>query len=182
MPNLHYKFTILNDKKVNAFALPGGYIYITRGLLALAENEAEIAGVLAHKIGHITAHHSAQRYSASMAKDIVLTVLSVLSSAAGVTTGLDQAVSFVAQAAVQGYSRKQELEADMIGVRYMTRLGYSPDAMTSFFKKMGAHAELEAKTMKKVKVRHNVMSTHPLTTDCIEQAIRLANTKPVAIH
>jgi predicted Zn-dependent protease len=70
----------------------------------------------------------------------------------------------------------------MIGVRYMTRLGYSPDALKFFFKKIGAHAELEAKTMKKVKVRHNVMSTHPLTTDCIEQAIRLANTKPVAIH
>lgn len=179
MPNLPYKFTILNDEKVNAFALPGGYVYITRGLLALAENEAEMAGVLAHEIGHITARHTAQRYSASMAKDIGLTVLSVLSSAAGVPTGLGQAVSFGAQAAVQGYSRKQELEADMIGVRYMTRLGYSPDAMTSFFKKMGAHAELEAKILGNVKVSHNIMSTHPRTTDRIEQAIKLAKTKPV---
>ena len=126
---------ILNDKKVNAFALPGGYVYITRGLLVLAENEAKIAGVLAHEIGHITARHSAQRYSASMAKDIGLTVLSVLSSAAGVPTWLGQAVSFCAEAAVQGYSRKEEPEADMIGVRYMTRLGYSLDAMTSFQKK-----------------------------------------------
>ena len=91
MPNLPYKFTILNDKKVNPFALPGGYVYITRGLLVLAENEAEIAGVLAHEIGHITARHTAQRYSASVAKDIGLTVLSVLSSAAGIPTGLGQA-------------------------------------------------------------------------------------------
>ena len=94
MPNLPYKFTILKDEKVNAFALPGGYVYITRGLLTLAENESEITGVLAYEIGHITNHHTAQRYSASMAKDIGLTVLSVLSSAAGVPTGLDQAVSF----------------------------------------------------------------------------------------
>ena len=179
MPNLPYKFTILNDEKVNAFALPGGYVYITRGLLALAENEAEMAGVLAHEIGHITARHTAQRYSASIATDIGLTVLSVLSSAAGVPTGLGQAVSFGAQAAVQGYSRKQELEADMIGVRYMTRLGYSPDAMTTFFKKMGAYAELEAKTLGKGKVSHNIMSTHPRTTERIEQAIKLAKTKPV---
>jgi predicted Zn-dependent protease len=164
---------------VNAFAFPGGYVYTTRGLLALTKNESEIAGVLTHEIGHITARHSAQRYSASVAKDIGLTVLAVLSSASGVPTGLGQAVSFGAQAAVQGYSRKQELEADMIGVRYVTRLGYSPNAMTSFFKKIGAHVELEAKTMGKVKVSHNIMSTHPRTTDRIEQAIKLANTKPV---
>ena len=67
----------------------------------------------------------------------------------------------------------------MIGVRYMTRLGYSPDALKFFFKKIGAHAELEAKTMEKVKVNHNIMSTHPRTTDRIGQAIQLANTKAV---
>ena len=76
---------------MNAFAFPGGYVYTTRGLLALTKNESEIAGVLTHEIGHITARHSAQRYSASVAKDIGLTVLSVLSSAAGIPTGLGQA-------------------------------------------------------------------------------------------
>jgi predicted Zn-dependent protease len=178
--DLHYKFTILNDEKVNAFALPGGYVYITRGLLALAENEAEIAGVLAHEIAHITARHSAQRYSASMATDLGLSLLSVLSTAAGAPSGLGQAVSFGAQAVVQGYSRQQELEADMLGVRYMTQLGYSPDAMSTFFRKMGAHADLEAKVKGKGTGGHNIMSTHPRTTDRIEQAIKLAKTKPVA--
>lgn len=67
LPNLTYTFTVLNDEKVNAFALPGGYIYVTRGLLAIAANEAELAGVLAHEIGHITARHSSQRYSATKA-------------------------------------------------------------------------------------------------------------------
>jgi len=180
VPNVPYRFTILNDEKVNAFALPGGYVYITRGLLALAENEAEIAGVLAHEIGHITARHTAQRYSASIATNIGLSVLGVLSTAAGVPSGLGQAVSYGAQAAVQGYSRQQEFEADMLGVRYMTRLGYSPDAMSTFFKKMGAHADLEAKEKGKEGVGHNIMSTHPRTTDRIKQAIILAKTKPVA--
>ncbi len=72
MPNLPYKFRILNDEKVNAFALPGGYVYITRGLLALAENEAGMAGVQVHEIGHITTRHKAQRHLASVAKDIGL--------------------------------------------------------------------------------------------------------------
>jgi len=180
VPNLPYKFTILNDEKVNAFALPGGYVYITRGLLALAENEAEIAGVLAHEIGHITARHSAQRYSTSKATNIGLTIFSVLSSAAGVPSGLGQAVSYGTQAAIQGYSRQQELEADMLGVRYMTRLGYSPDAMSTFFKKMGAHTDLVAKEKGMKGVGPNIMSTHPRTTDRIEKAIILAKTKPVA--
>ena len=179
VPDLPYTFTILNDEKVNAFALPGGYVYITRGLLALAENEAEMAGVLAHEIGHITARHSAQRHSTSVATNIGLTVLGVLGSAVGVPSGIGQAVSAGAQAVVQGYSREQELEADMLGVRYMTRLGYSPDAMTSFFEKLDAHSKLEAKSAGREGVSHNIMSTHPRTTDRISQAIRLAKTKSV---
>ncbi|HIM26208.1 MAG TPA: peptidase M48, partial [Rhodospirillales bacterium] len=79
--DLPYTFTILNDDKVNAFALPGGYVYITRGLLALAENEAEMAGVLAHEIGHVTARHSAERYSTAQATNLGLMVLGVLGSA-----------------------------------------------------------------------------------------------------
>ena len=180
VPELLYTFTILNDEKVNAFALPGGYVYITRGLLALAENEAEIAGVLAHEIGHITARHGAERRSTAMATQIGLTVLGVIGSAVGVPTGVGQAVSYGAQAAVQGFSREQELEADMLGVRYMTRLGYSPDGLTTFFNKMSTHSILEAKTRGKAGVQHNIMSTHPRTEDRITQAIKLAKTKKIA--
>ena len=67
LPNLKFTFTILNSEQVNAFALPGGYVYVTRGLLALAGSEAELAGVMAHEIGHVTARHSARRYSRSVA-------------------------------------------------------------------------------------------------------------------
>jgi len=180
VPNLPYRFTILNDERVNAFAVPGGYVYITRGLLALAEDEAEVAGVLAHEIGHITARHTAQRYSTTMATNIGLTVIGVIGSAAGLPSGLGRIASVGAQAAIQGYSRQQELEADMLGVRYMTRMGYDPNAMTSFFEKLDAHSTLEATLQGKDGVSHNIMSTHPRTADRITQAIQLAKAKSVA--
>jgi predicted Zn-dependent protease len=179
VPDLPYRFTILNDEKVNAFALPGGYVYLTRGLLALAENEAEMAGVLAHEIGHITARHSAQRYSTAQATNIGLTVLGVLGSVAGLPSGIGQVASLGANAAIQGYSRGQELQADMLGVRYMTRIGYSPDGMTGFFRKLNAHSGLEAAMKGEQGVSHNIMSTHPRTEDRIVQAIKLAKAKRV---
>ncbi len=177
VPDLPYTFTILNDEKVNAFALPGGYVYITRGLLALAENEAEMAGVLAHEVGHITARHTAQRYSTAQATNIGLTIFGVLGSVVGLPSGLGQVVSLGANAAVQGYSRGQELQADMLGVRYMTRVGYTPDGMTGFFQKLAAHSKLEAAMKGEEGVSHNIMSTHPRTEDRIVQAIKLAKAK-----
>ncbi len=71
IPDQKFTFTVLDTPMVNAFALPGGYVYITRGLLALADNEAEVAGVLAHEIGHVTARHSAERYGQTMAANIL---------------------------------------------------------------------------------------------------------------
>ncbi|HIP79725.1 MAG TPA: peptidase, partial [Kiloniellaceae bacterium] len=78
LPDLQFTFTILDTPVVNAFALPGGYVYLTRGLLALAENEAEMAGVLAHEIGHVTARHSAERYGQTMAANVAGVGLGVL--------------------------------------------------------------------------------------------------------
>lgn len=179
LPKVKWRFTVLNDHRINAFALPGGYIYITRGLLALAENEAEVAGVLAHEIGHVTARHSAQRYSTAMAANIGLTVLGALGEAAGAPSGIGELVNFGAQAALQRYSQSQELEADMLGVRYMTRAGYSPDGMTSFFKKLKAHSELEAREQGRDGADHNMMSSHPRTEDRIVQAVGLAKRKAV---
>ena len=178
---LKYPFTILNSDKVNALALPGGYVYITRGLLALADNEAEMAGVLAHEIGHITARHAAERYSTTQATNLGLMVLGVLGSAAGVPSGIGQMIGFGAQAAMQSYSREQELESDMLSVRYLSRAGYSPQAMTSFFHKLKAHEELErAMEGKKGDAPSNIMATHPRTAERIGQAIKLAKAARVA--
>ena len=115
---------------VNAFALPGGYVYVTRGLLALTNNEAELAGVLGHEIGHVTARHTAQRYDQAQVGQLGATA----SQLAGVLLGgylggsqgaqlggqaAGQVGSLGAQAYVQGYSREQEFQADELGIRYL---------------------------------------------------------------
>lgn len=178
MPDLPWTFTVLNNTQVNAFALPGGYVYVTRGLLALASDEAELAGVLSHEIGHVTARHTAQRYSSTIAANIGVQILGVLSNQAGLgRTGADIA-ALGANVALKSYSREQELESDMLGVRYMTRVGYDPEALVSFFAKLRAHQAIEAKNAggdAKDVDKHNILATHPRTADRIQQAIALAD-------
>ena len=175
-----FTFTVLNHDSVNAFALPGGYVYVTRGLLALASDEAEMAGVLAHEIGHVTARHTAQRVSQARAADIGFSILGAIGGAAGVPLGLGDIAAFGAQAYLQGFSRDQELEADMLAVRYMRRAGYDASATIGFFHKLAAHDRLEAtlKGVPSAAERFNIMSTHPRTVDRIAQAIRLAGGEP----
>jgi len=175
LPNLTYTITILNNTGVNAFALPGGYIYITRGLLSLIENEAELAGVLAHEIGHVTARHTAQRYSNTKLADLSLNVVSILGSLYGAPVGTGNVLSLGAALYLQGHSREQELEADKLAVRYLIRAGYDPKAMVSFFKKMQAHSNLQAKLAGKANEpnQFHALSTHPRTEQRIVQAIDL---------
>ena len=176
LPDLNWTFTVLNDQKVNAFALPGGYVYITRGLLALASDEAEVAGVLGHEIGHVTARHSAQRYSSTVATNLGVQVLGVLSRAYGVG-GAQNIAAMGAELALKSYSREQELEADMLGVRYIIRAGYDPDAMTSFFKKLRTQQRIEGLKAGDANQaeRQNMLATHPRTADRILQALELAD-------
>ena len=141
---------MLDSDVVNAFALPGGYVYVTRGLLALANNEAELAGVLGHEIGHVTARHTAQRYDRAQ--------LGQLGAVAAQLGGLllggylggprargwaaqvgGQVGSLGAQAYVQGFSREQEFEADQLGIRYLGAAGYDPGAMASFLAALQAN-------------------------------------------
>jgi len=176
MPDLPWTFTVLNDTQVNAFALPGGYVYITRGLLALASDEAEMAGVLSHEIGHVTARHTAQRYSSTVATNLGIQVLGVLTNAAGVS-GIENIAAVGAELALKSYSREQELESDMLGVRYLSRAGYDPQAMASFFVKLSAHQRIEGLIAgdPNAAEKHNMLATHPRTADRIVQAIDLAD-------
>lgn len=182
IPDLPYSFFVVNDDKINAFALPGGYIYITRGLIALADDESEMAAVLAHEIGHVTARHSAQRYSKAMAANLGLAVLGIVGSAAGVPSGAGSLASLGAQLYLQSYSREQELEADVLGIRYLTRGGYDARAMTRFFHKLEAHKRLEANLAGDPKAanRNHVLATHPRTAERIRQAETLARVTPAA--
>jgi predicted Zn-dependent protease len=175
-----YTFTVLNTPDVNAFAVPGGYIYITRGLLALANNEAEMAGVLGHETGHINARHTAER--AGQAQNTQLGVLgaTLLGAIFGGQTGADLAgglASQYGQVKLAGYSQEQEFEADSLGVRYMKRATYDPQAMATFLGELRAQSQLEAKLAGKdpnVVDDQNMLASHPRTVDRVQRAIQEA--------
>ena len=169
-----FQFFVLNDDIVNAFALPGGYIYISRGLIALCEDEAELAGVIGHEIGHVTARHTAQRYSTAVATNIGIAAVGILGSVLGAPSGATNVLAQGAGMALQSYSRSQELQADQLGARYMSAAGYDPHALTDFFTKLDVQTGIEAKKAGKPKDNFSIMSTHPRTADRITQARELA--------
>ena len=133
--HLSWTFTLLDSPEVNAFALPGGYVYVTRGILAYLDNEAELAGVMSHEIGHVTARHGAQRATRQQQAGLgvlAATVLGAVLESAGVggATDLVGAVSQgVASGYVARYSREQELQADRLGAEYLARNRYNPQNM-----------------------------------------------------
>ncbi|MGI9437758.1 MAG: M48 family metalloprotease [Geminicoccaceae bacterium] len=176
LPDLDFTFTLLNSNVVNAFALPGGYVYISRGLLALAENEAEVAGVMAHEIGHVTARHSAQRYSRGILAQGGVTLGAVLAGVFGggeLARTVQQIGGTGAQAYLAGYSREQEFQSDELGVRYLTRAGYDPVAMATFLEKLGEHSELARKLAGKEDAPDpstSMFATHPRTPDRVRRA------------
>jgi len=170
MPDTKFTFTVLDNDIVNAFALPGGYVHITRGLMALANNEAELAGVLGHEMGHVVARHSAQTYTRSV-------LIGVLASGVGIATGSNELGQLLNQGAavyLQSYSREHEYEADSLGVRYLRRAGYDPEAMAEFLKSLEASSRLEA-TLAGLPPdtvdEFDIMATHPRTLDRVQRAI-----------
>lgn len=171
-PNQPFTFTVLDTPDVNAFAVPGGYVYVTRGLMALANNEAELAGVIAHEIGHVVARHAAQRHSQAVLASIGLDVL----GAATGSSGLQQLAGLGAQLYLLGYSREQELEADRLGVRYLARAGYDPMAMASFLSELEAEDALDAKIAEKEGSAQppEFLRTHPRTETRIVEAANAA--------
>jgi len=128
-PALKYRFQVLNSSVPNAFALPGGFIVVNRGLLVVFKSEAELAAVLAHEIVHVTAKHSLAGYQRAMAGNILLSGVSTLAGGGILGSGV-QALSNVTASLIQnGFSREQEREADSIGMDYMVKAGYNPQGM-----------------------------------------------------
>ncbi|MGE5539634.1 MAG: M48 family metalloprotease [Gemmatimonas sp.] len=169
-PDAQFTFSVLDSDIVNAFALPGGYVHITRGLMALVNTEAELAGVVGHEIGHVTARHSAQLYTRSIFANI-------LAAGLGIATGSAELGQVAGQGAglyIQSYSRDNEYEADSLGVRYMSRAGFDPQQMAEFLKSLEAQSRLEAQIQglpPDSVDQFNIMATHPRTLDRVQRAI-----------
>ncbi|MGH1376507.1 MAG: M48 family metalloprotease [Alphaproteobacteria bacterium] len=175
--DVQYKFYLLDSPIVNAFALPGGYIYISRGLLALANSESEMASVLAHEAGHITARHSAERYSHSVVTSLGAMILS---TAIG-SSGASEALGVGSNLYLSSYSRGQENQADSLGIRYLSRSGYTPKAMSAFLQNLNADKQLDSQLDGKKGQQDKAasyFSTHPATADRVNKTVVEARQYP----
>lgn len=168
-PSQSYRITILNTPSVNAFALPGGYLYVTRGLLALANDSSEVAAVLAHEMGHVTANHAMQRQNKARAAMIVSRVVTdVLQDG-----DAGQLALASSQRTLAAFSQQQELEADAIGVRTIGKAGYDPFAAGRFLDLMGRYAAYKSAGSVQDK-RPDFLASHPATPQRVDFATRAA--------
>ncbi|MEX0840021.1 MAG: M48 family metalloprotease [Parvibaculum sp.] len=168
IPNGQYRVTVLDSPVVNAFALPGGYVYVTRGLMALANDEAELAGVIGHEMGHVAARHSAQRQTAAIGTTLLGAVLGAVIG----NQAASQAIGLGGQGFLAGYSRDQEFESDMLGIRYLVGAGYDPLGVADFLETMGAQDALEARVrnLPQDATRNNWLASHPATASRVDAA------------
>jgi predicted Zn-dependent protease len=172
LPDWDFKFTVLDDESVNAFTTGGGYVYVHRGLLAYMTSEAELAGVLGHEIGHVTARHPARRQTRGV-------LASVLATGAAIMTGsgaVAQLANIGAEAWMQGYGRENEMEADRLGLEYATKTGYRPEAMGAVFKVLKSQESFELQRAKEEgrepQLYHGVFSSHPAPAEREIQAAK----------
>jgi predicted Zn-dependent protease len=161
-----YRVTILNSPVVNAFALPSGDIFMTRGLLALADDTSEIAAVMAHEIAHVTARHAAQR--AEFAKTAAL-FARVNEKVLDRSLAPDEAEAR-SRLSIASFSREQEFEADQIGIKSVARAGYDPYGAARFLTALGEWSALSSSTSERSADRPDMMATHPSTPERVAQA------------
>lgn len=182
-PNLDWHFTVVDSPEVNAFALPGGYIYITRGIMSYLNSEAELAGVLGHEIGHVTARHGVRQQSAATAAGLGAILGSILvpgmDNQAGATL-LQQ----LSQSLVAGYGRDHELESDRLGAEYLAKTAYNPQAMVEVIGVLKNQElydiELAKKEGREPRRYHGVFDTHPSNDTRLKQVVGEANKYKVA--
>jgi predicted Zn-dependent protease len=160
-----FTIKVVDSQEVNAFALPGGFLYVNRGLLEAADNEAEVAGVIAHEISHVAARHGMEQASKGELFNYLSIPLIFFGGIGGyaIRQGLGLAVPLT----FLKFSRGAEKEADRLGAQYMWAAGYDPNALITFFEK------LQAKDKKKPGTLSKLFSTHPMTGDRITEVREL---------
>ena len=182
--NLQWTFTVLDSPEINAFALPGGYVYITRGIMAYLDNEADLAGVIGHEIGHVTARHGAQRATRQQDAGLGILAASVLGAvlesqgvggAGRMASDLSQTV---AASYISRYGREQELQADGLGAEYLSRIRFDPrnmvDVITVLKNQERFAADLARAQGRPVPEQNTWLSSHPSSDQRLEAITRLA--------
>lgn len=182
-PNLKWHFTVVDSPDVNAFALPGGYVYITRGIMAYLNSEAELAGVVGHEIGHVTARHGVRQQSASTAAGLGAILGSILVPGMDNQAGASL-LQTLAQAWTSGYGREHELESDRLGAEYLAKTGYNPQAMIEV---IGVLKDQELFAAEKAKregrqpsTYHGTFDSHPSNDARLQQVVGEASKYTVA--
>ncbi|MBI2677825.1 MAG: M48 family metalloprotease [Candidatus Koribacter versatilis] len=157
-----FTIKVIDSEEVNAFALPGGYFYVNSGLIVAAENEAELAGVMAHEIAHVAARHATKNQTKAELFNLASIPLIFIGGPAGYA--VRQAASLLVPMGFLKFSRNAEREADLLGMEYMYATGYDPGAFLEFFEKLDARAKEKRSVLAKA------FSSHPMTGDRIKDA------------
>ncbi len=178
-----FTFSLLNSSILNAFGLPGGYVYMSRQLLGLMNDEAELASVLGHETGHVMDRHTDKRSNRARNVGLGSIGLVILGAVLGSDAlgQLGQVVNQQGQLWVLSYSRDQEFKADSLGLGYMARSGYDPYGAADMLRSLGAQSSLDARMLgQDANKVSTITSTHPLTTDRVTRATNIAASTGIA--
>ena len=173
-----FTVTLLNSPVNNAFAIPGGYVYVTRQLMALMNDEAELAGVLGHEVGHVAAQHGQRRQKTAQRNAIGGALLQVLTGAllgdSGFAGLIQRGIGTGSQLLTLKFSRSQEYEADDLGIRYLASGGYDPRALSDMLASLAAQSNLDARVAGSARSMPEWASTHPDPASRVDRAAREA--------
>jgi predicted Zn-dependent protease len=169
-----FTFTIIDSPDINAFATPGGYVYVNRGLIGYLQSEAQLAAVVAHEIAHVTARHAARQKRARTTSNIAAGLLAILSRSGEV----GEATALWGEATVRGYGRDMELEADGLGAKFLARAGYRPQAMIDVITLLKDNERFEkrraSESGRETQTYHGLFATHPRNDQRLREVVSSA--------